>query len=83
MVRNVGIDDWAIFKRCTYASIIVDLDSHKIIDLIPSCNEDDVACWLDKFPYIEPVSRDGTVFFEVRLSVQSQMQLKFQINSTI
>ncbi|RRG02075.1 MAG: hypothetical protein DUD34_09830 [Lactobacillus sp.] len=62
-VQHVGIDDWAIRKHQVYATIIVDLDSHTIIDMLPSRDESAVAHWLRKFPNLTLAVRDGAVFY--------------------
>ncbi|MCT2909880.1 hypothetical protein EFT87_14680 [Schleiferilactobacillus harbinensis] len=62
-VRHIGIDDWAVRKRYTYGTTMVDLDTHKLVDMIPSRNEDDVARWLARFPNLELISRDGALFY--------------------
>ena len=38
---------------------MVDLDSHRIIDMIPTRNTVDVKKWLAEYPNIEVISRDG------------------------
>lgn len=42
---------------------MVDIDSHRIIDLLPSREIGDVAEWLSTFPNLEIVSRDGSVSY--------------------
>ncbi len=42
---------------------MVDIDSHRIIDLLPSCEIGDAAEWLSAFPNLEIVSRDGSVSY--------------------
>lgn len=42
---------------------MVDIDTHRIIDLLPSREIDDVAEWLSSFPNLEIVSRDGSVSY--------------------
>ena len=54
----LGIDDWAIRKGSSYGTIIVDLENHKIIDLLPERSAEAVAEWLKAHPTIEIVTRD-------------------------
>ncbi|WP_429958632.1 transposase [Enterococcus sp. AZ196] len=61
---KVCIDDFAIKRRHTYGTIMVDLESHKIVDLIPSRDFDDVKRWLETFPNLEIVCRDGSRTFK-------------------
>jgi predicted transcriptional regulator len=42
---------------------MVDIDTHRIIDMIPSRETDDVARWLNEFPNIVLVSRDGSLSY--------------------
>ncbi|WP_438730342.1 ISL3 family transposase [Enterococcus sp. AZ128] len=63
-MTKVCIDDFAIKKRQTYGTIMVDLESHKIVDLIPSRDFDDVKRWLETFPNLKIVCRDGSRTFK-------------------
>jgi len=36
MITKVCIDDFAIKKRHTYGSIMIDIETHRIVDLIAS-----------------------------------------------
>ena len=58
-VKTVCVDDFALRKRFSYGTVMVDLGSHRIIDLIPSRETADVRKWLATFPHIQVVSRDG------------------------
>jgi predicted transcriptional regulator len=42
---------------------MVDLDTHRIIDMIPTRETGNVILWLKKFPNIELVSRDGSTSY--------------------
>lgn len=42
---------------------MIDIDTHRIIDLLPSREIEDVAEWLLSFPNLEIVSRDGSVSY--------------------
>ena len=62
-VTKVCIDDFAFKKRHTYGTVMIDIDTHRIIDLLPSREIEDVAGWLSSFPNLEIVSRDGSVSY--------------------
>ena len=55
-VKTVCVDDFALRKRFSYGTVMVDLGSHRIIDLIPSRETADVRKWLATFPNIQVVS---------------------------
>lgn len=42
---------------------MIDVDTHRILDLLPSREIKDVAEWLSSFPNLEIVSRDGSVSY--------------------
>jgi len=56
--RAVGIDDWAWRKGQRYGTILVDLETHAPIDLLPDRCADSVAAWFQAHPGAEVVSRD-------------------------
>jgi transposase len=43
VVRAVSIDDWAWRKGHRYGTIVVDLERHKVVDLLPDRETDTVA----------------------------------------
>jgi len=57
-VAVVGIDDWAWKKGATYGTILVDLQSHKPIELLPDRTAETAEAWLRTHPEVEIVSRD-------------------------
>ncbi len=57
-VAVVGIDDWAWKKGATYGTILVDLQSHKPIDLLPDRTAETAEAWLRMHPEVDIVSRD-------------------------
>jgi len=59
----VCIDDFAIKKRESYGTIMVDIETHRVIDLIPSRECKDVVEWLKTFPNLKVVSRDGSITY--------------------
>jgi hypothetical protein len=60
-VRRVCIDDFAFKKGRRYGTILIDIDTGRIIDLLDSREVDDVAKWLASYPNIELVCRDGSL----------------------
>lgn len=58
-IEKICVDDFAFKKRYSYGSIMVNLETHKIIDIIPSRDTNDVKEWLDTFPNLKVISRDG------------------------
>jgi len=59
-ITSVCIDDFALKKRQRYGTVMVDVETRKIVDMIESREADDVARWLKNFPNIRQVSRDGS-----------------------
>lgn len=43
---------------------MIDIETHKIIDLLESRQEDDVAEWLKTYPNLEIISRDGGIMYK-------------------
>ena len=57
-VRIVGVDDWALRRGQRYGTILVDLDQHRVVDLLPERSSEAFAVWLQSHPEVEVVSRD-------------------------
>jgi transposase len=54
----LGIDDWSFRRGRKFGTILVDLISRKILDLLPDRDAETAAAWMRKHPEIEVVSRD-------------------------
>ena len=71
-VEVIGIDDWSYRRGKRYGSIIVDLRTHKIIDLLPERSVASVISWLEAHPGVEIVSRDrGGTYVDVQIEGES------------
>lgn len=57
-VRLLGIDDFAMRRGDCYGTILVNLQTHRPVDLLPDRTADAVLPWLKRHPEIDVVSRD-------------------------
>lgn len=58
-VRKICVDDFAFRKRYTYGTVMIDIESHRIVDILESRDTKLVENWLRTYPNIELISRDG------------------------
>ncbi len=57
-IRNLGVDDWAWRKGQEYGTILVNLDLHRVVDLLADRAAESLSEWLLQHPEIVTVSRD-------------------------
>jgi transposase len=57
--RVLGVDDWAIRKGQTYGTILVDLERHQVVDILPDRSAETLVEWLLRHPGVEVIARDG------------------------
>ena len=56
--RVLGVDDWAFRKGYRYGTILLDLERHHVVALLPDRSAESLSEWLKDHPGVEIVSRD-------------------------
>jgi transposase len=56
--RVLGVDDWAFRKGYRYGTILLDLERHHVVALLPDRSAQSLSEWLKDHPGVEIVSRD-------------------------
>ncbi len=54
----LGIDDFALRKGQIYGTILVDIEHHHLVDLLPDREKATVTAWLKAHPGVKLISRD-------------------------
>ena len=67
--RILGVDDWALRKGETYGTILVDLERHRVVDLLPDRSAPTLADWLRRHRGIRAVARDRSTEYARGISL--------------
>ena len=56
--RVLGVDDFAYRKGISYGTILIDMETSRPIDILPSREGKELKKWLSKYPGVKIVTRD-------------------------
>jgi transposase len=62
-LKVIGVDEWAWRRGHRYGTILVDLMTHQVVDLLPDRSAASVVAWLAQHPTITVVCRDRSPLY--------------------
>ncbi|MBK8024743.1 MAG: transposase [Chloroflexi bacterium] len=72
----IGVDDWASKKRVDYGTVLVDLQQHRVIDLLLERTSTVVSGWLKQHPSVEIVARDRSTEYAAGITTGAPQALQ-------
>src|SRR6266567_6484751 len=57
-ITELGIDDFSFKRGRTFGTLLVDLQRHQVLDVLPDRKAETAAAWMKSHPEIQVVSRD-------------------------
>jgi transposase len=52
------VDEFAFRKGCTYGTVLVDVETGRVVDVLPDRTSETFAAWLAEHPGAEIICRD-------------------------
>jgi hypothetical protein len=57
-IEVLGVDDFAVRRGQSYNTILIDMSTHKPVDVLPDRESGTLADWLREHPEVQTVCRD-------------------------
>src|SRR5262245_9466494 len=80
-LQAVGVDEWAWRRGHRYGTMLVDLATHRVVDLQPDRSAATVAAWLAQHPTITVVCRDRSDLYADGIRRGHPRRCKWSIGS--
>ena len=73
----IGVDEWAWRRGQRYGTILVNLEDHRVLDLLPDRSAESLAAWLTEHPTVAVVCRDRSALYAdgIRRGAPSAVQI--------
>ena len=78
-LRIIGVDDWALKRGRTYGTVVVNLETHRVVELLPDRTAETLAAWLRRYPTIMLVTRDRSTDYSAGIGKVHPRQCRWRI----